>query len=145
SFRTESSKQNPPVLAYLQTEGLQNFDLNLSVSIKPENSEETVVCTTNFKKMYWSVAQQIAHHTINGCNLNVGDILASGTISGSEPNTYGSLLELSENGKKEIKLKNNVTRTFLADNDTVILRGWAEKDGIRVGFGEVRNKVLATL
>jgi fumarylacetoacetase len=144
-FRTESPKQNPPVLAYLQTEGLQNFDLNLSVSIQPENSEETVVCTTNFKTMYWSVAQQIAHHTVNGCNLNVGDILASGTISGSEPNTYGSLLELSENGKKEIKLKNNVRRTFLADNDTVILRGWAEKDGMRVGFGEVRNKILATL
>lgn len=93
--------------------------------------------------MYWSVAQQIAHHTVNGCNLNVGDVLASGTISGSEPNSFGSLLELTWGGKNPITLPDGSTRTFLEDGDTVVMRGWAEKNGIRVGFGELRNTVLA--
>ncbi len=141
-FRVESPIQNPPVLDYLKLEGLRNFDIHLSVAIQPENEEETIVCRANFKEMYWNVAQQIAHHTVNGCNLNTGDLLASGTISGSESGTYGSLLELSENGKKPIQLANNQTRTFLEDNDTVIMRGWAEKDEVRVGFGEVKGKVL---
>jgi fumarylacetoacetase len=142
SFRVESPIQNPPVLDYLKTTRLRNFDINLSVSIQSENSVENVICRTNFKNMYWNVAQQIAHHTVNGCNLNTGDLLASGTISGSESGTYGSLFELTENGKKTIQLSANQTRTFLEDNDIVIMRGWAEKNGIKVGFGEVRVKVL---
>jgi fumarylacetoacetase len=141
-FRVESPVQNPPVLDYLKSEGLRNFDINLSVTIQPENEEEAIICQTNFKEMYWNVAQQIAHHTVNDCNLNTGDLLASGTISGSESGAYGSLLELSENGKKPIQLSNNQARTFLEDNDTVTMKGWAEKDGVRVGFGEVKGKVL---
>jgi fumarylacetoacetase len=142
-FRVESPVQNPPVLDYLKTEGLRNFDIHLSVSIQPENSLETIVCNNNFKEMYWNVAQQITHHTVNGCNLNTGDLLASGTISNSLSTTYGSLLEITENGKKSIKLNDDSERTFLQDNDTVIMRGFAEKNGIRIGFGEVRGKVLA--
>jgi fumarylacetoacetase len=144
-FRVPSPEQNPPVLPYLQTSGLRNFDINLEVAIQPKNGQETVVCQTNFKEMYWNVAQQIAHHTVNGCNLNTGDLLASGTISGSEPMTYGSLLELSENGKKFFKLSDGTNRTFLEDDDTVIMRGWAEKDGIRVGFGDLRNSVRCSI
>ena len=141
-FRVASPAQNPPVLPYLQTEGLRNFDINLEIFIRPNGGEETKVCETNFKEMYWNVAQQIAHHTINGCNLNTGDLLASGTISGSKPNSYGSLLELSENGKNPFLLSDGSERTFLEDNDTIIIKGWAEKNGIRVGFGEVKNTVL---
>jgi fumarylacetoacetase len=141
-FRVKSPEQNPTVLPYLQTEGLRNFDINLEVFIQPNGGDKTKVCQTNFKEMYWNVAQQIAHHTINGCNLNTGDLLASGTISGSEPNSYGSLLELSENGKKPFALSDGLERTFLEDNDTVIMRGWAEKNDIRVGFGELKNTVL---
>lgn len=140
-FRVKSPEQNPPVLEYLKTEGLRNFDINLEVSIQAKDGNETLVCKNNFKEMYWNVAQQIAHHTVNGCNLNTGDLLASGTISGSEPMTYGSLLELSENGKKPFLLADGSERTFLEDNDSVIMKGWAEKDGIRVGFGELRNTI----
>ena len=141
-FRVVSPEQNPPVMDYLKTEGLRNFDINFEVSIQPNNGRETLVCKNNFKEMYWNVAQQIAHHTVNGCNLNTGDLLVSGTVSGSEPSTYGSLLELSENGKKPFLLSDGSERTFLEDNDSVIIRGWAETDGIRVGFGELRNTVL---
>jgi fumarylacetoacetase len=143
-FRVASPAQNPPVLPYLKTEGLRNFDINLEVSIQPKDDKESVVCRNNFKEMYWNVAQQIAHHTVNGCNLNTGDLLVSGTISGSELMTYGSLLELSENGKKPFLLSGGSERIFLEDDDTVIMKGWAEKDGIRVGFGEVKNTVLST-
>ncbi len=144
-FRVKSPEQNPPVLDYLKTVGLRNFDINLEVSIQVKYGEETVVCKNNFKEMYWNVAQQIAHHTVNGCNLNTGDLLASGTISGSELLTYGSLLELSENGKKPFLLSDGSERIFLEDNDTVIMRGWAEKDGVRVGFGEVRNTIRCSI
>ena len=92
--------------------------------------------------MYWTVAQQIAHHTVNGCNLNVGDLLASGTISGTEPSSYGSLLELTWGGKNPITLPDGSTRTFLEDGDTITINGFAEKNGVRVGFGELRNTVL---
>jgi fumarylacetoacetase len=143
-FRVTSPEQNPPVMDYLKTYGLRNFDINLEVSIQTKNGEETIVCKNNFKEMYWNIAQQIAHHTINGCNLNTGDLLASGTISGSSPMTYGSLLELSENGEKPFLLSDGSERTFLEDNDSVIMRGWAEKNEIRVGFGEVRNMVIAS-
>lgn len=143
-FRVTSPEQNPPVMDYLKTYGLRNFNINLEVSIQAKNGEEIIVCKNNFKEMYWNIAQQIAHHTINGCNLNTGDLLASGTISGSSPMTYGSLLELSENGKKPFLLSDGSERTFLEDNDSVIMRGWAEKNEIRVGFGEVRNMVIAS-
>lgn len=144
-FRVKSPEQNPAVFDYLKTDGLRNFDIDLTVSIQNQHSEETEICRTNFKEMYWNVAQQIAHHTVNGCNLNTGDVLASGTISGSEIGTFGSLLELTANGKNELTLQDDSKRTFLEDNDTVIIRGYSEKNGIRVGFGEVKGTVFPNL
>ena len=92
--------------------------------------------------MYWNVAQQLAHHTVNGCNINVGDMMASGTISGQEPDSFGSMLELSWNGKETVKLESGTERMFIEDGDTVIMKGYAEKEGVRIGFGEVKAKVL---
>ena len=141
-FRTASPKQEPEVLDYLKFEGDKNFDINLEVYLKPENGEENLICQSNYKYMYWNMAQQLAHHTINGCNVEVGDLYASGTISGSEPNSFGSMLELTWRGQNPLKLSDGTERKFIEDHDTIIMRGFSEKDGIRVGFGEVRGKVL---
>ncbi len=141
-FRVEGPKQDPPVLPYLECEGNKNIDLNLSVLIKPENSDEHTVCESNFKYMYWSMNQQLAHHTVNGCNVKCGDMMGSGTISGKEPSSYGSMLELSWKGTKPIQMPDGSERKFLQDGDTVIMRGHCQKDGVRVGFGEVSNKIL---
>jgi len=141
-FRVASPTQEPEVLPYLQYEGMHNFDINLQVAIQPEGEDEAIVCNSNFKYMYWNICQQLAHHTVNGCNIQVGDMLASGTISGKTPDSYGSMLELSWAGKNDVALKNGQTRKFLADNDTVIMRGHCEKDGLRIGFGEVKSKIL---
>ncbi len=141
-FRTASPKQEPEVLDYLKFEGDKNFDINLEVYLQPENGEENLICKSNYKYMYWNMAQQLAHHTINGCNVEVGDLYASGTISGSEPNSFGSMLELTWRGQNPMKLSNGTERKFIEDHDTIIMRGFSEKDGIRVGFGEVRGKVL---
>ena len=144
-FRVPEEVQNPEVLPYLKEENRRNFDIQLEVILKPQNTEGVVVSCSNFKNMYWTVAQQIAHHTVNGCNLNVGDVMASGTISGKEPQSFGSLLELTWGGKNPITLPNGSTRTFLEDGDTIIIKGFAEKNGIRVDFGEVKTTVLPTL
>ena len=141
-FRTVSPKQEPEVLDYLKFEGDKNFDINLEVYLQPENGEENLICKSNYKYMYWNMAQQLAHHTINGCNVEVGDLYASGTISGSEPNSFGSMLELTWRGQNPLKLSDGTERKFIEDHDTIIMRGFSEKDGIRVGFGEVRGKVL---
>lgn len=141
-FRTASPKQEPEVLDYLKFEGDKNFDINLEVYLQPENGEENLICQSNYKYMYWNMAQQLAHHTINGCNVEVGDLYASGTISGSEPNSFGSMLELTWRGQNPLKLSDGTERKFIEDLDTIIMRGFSEKDGIRVGFGEVRGKVL---
>ena len=142
-FRVPGPIQEPNVLDYLKFDGLRNYDINLSVSITPEDSNiESIVCNSNFKYMYWNMNQQIAHHTVNGCNLNVGDIMASGTISGHTKDSYGSMLELSWGGKNPIELKDGSTRTFINDMDTVTMRGYCEKNNIRVGFGEVKSKIL---
>ena len=141
-FRTASPKQEPEVLDYLKFEGDKNFDINLEVYLQPENGEENLICQSNYKYMYWNMAQQLAHHTINGCNVEVGDLYASGTISGSEPNSFGSMLELTWRGQNPLKLSDGTERKFIEDHDTIIMRGFSEKDGIRVGFGEVRGKVL---
>ena len=146
NFRVAGPIQNPEVLDYLKFNGLKNYDINLSVSILPEKTNiETIVCKSNFKYMYWNMSQQIAHHTINGCNLNVGDIMASGTISGKSKDSYGSMLELSWGGKKNIELNDSSSRTFIEDYDSVIMRGYCEKDNIRVGFGEVKSKLLPSI
>lgn len=141
-FRVPVETQNPEVLPYLKEEKRQNFDVQLDVFLKPKNTEGGKICTSNFKNMYWTVAQQIAHHTVNGCNLNVGDVMASGTISGKTPDSFGSLLELTWGGKNPITLPDGSTRTFLEDGDTIVIRGFAEKNGIRVDFGEVKTTVL---
>ncbi len=141
-FRVQGPKQEPEVLPYLQTTGLRNFDINLEVAIQPEGGTENVVCRSNFKYMYWNIAQQLAHHTVNGCNITTGDLYASGTISGSDPGSYGSMLELTWRGARPIKLNDGTERKFINDNDTIIMRGYAEKDGVRVGFGECVTKIL---
>ena len=143
-FRIDGPEQNPKVLPYLQYKGLNNYDINLEVVIHPDNSKESIVSSSNFKYMYWNMSQQLAHHTINGCNLNIGDLMASGTISGKDKGSYGSMLELSWGGKKPVILDDGNSRVFINDNDTVIMRGYCEKNGKRVGFGEVRTKLLGS-
>mgnify|MGYP000041012788 FL=1 len=141
-FRCESIKQEPAVLPYLQYEGQKNFDINLKVGITTEGEEETIVSESNFKYMYWNMAQQLTHHTVNGCNVNVGDTMASGTISGRDQHSYGSMIEISQGGKQPMELKNGKTRTFLEDGDTVTIQAYCEKDGKRIGFGECIGKIL---
>jgi fumarylacetoacetase len=101
------------------------------------------IATSNFKYMYWSICQQLAHHTVNGCNAQPGDLLGSGTISGPDKHERGSMLELSWRGTETVELSNGETRKFLADGDTVIMRGHCEANGVRIGFGEVSGKLLA--
>jgi fumarylacetoacetase len=141
-FRVESPKPEKKLLPYLQSSGKKSFDIKLEVSIKPENGEETKVSESNFKYMYWNMSQQLAHHTVNGCPVVSGDMMGSGTISGPTPDSYGSMLELSWKGEKPVKLKDGSTRTFIEDNDTVIMRGHCEKENYRIGFGEVSTKLL---
>jgi fumarylacetoacetase len=141
-FRVAGPKQKPEVLPYLQYKNDHAFDIKLEVLIQPEGLKATKVCTSNFKYMYWNIVQQLAHHTVNGCNINVGDLMASGTISGPTEDSYGSMLELSWKGTKPVLLEEGGERKFIEDGDSVILKGFAEKDGIRVGFGEVEGKVL---
>jgi fumarylacetoacetase len=141
-FKVESPAQNPAVLSYLKFDGLKSYDINLEVAIVPENSSETVISHSNFKHMYWNMAQQLAHHTVNGCNIRCGDLMGSGTISGPTEDSYGSMLELAWKGTKPLKLNDGSERKFIQDNDTVIMRGFSMKDGVRIGFGEVSTKVL---
>ncbi|MFX0556486.1 fumarylacetoacetase [Maribacter sp. CXY002] len=141
-FKVKGPSQEPKVLPYLQYSGERNYDIHLEVGLMPEGSDEEIVSKSNFKYMYWNMAQQLTHHTVNGCNVNVGDVMASGTISGKDESSYGSMLEISWAGSKPVTLKDGTTRTFISDNDTVIMRGFAEKEGIRVGFGEVSGKIL---
>ena len=100
------------------------------------------VSTSNFKYMYWNMCQQLAHHTVNGCNMRIGDLLASGTISGPTPDSYGSMLEICWKGTKPVQMPDGTERKFIADGDTVVMRGWCEKDGIRVGFGPCDGKIV---
>lgn len=144
-FRMQGPVQSPPVLPYLATNKPGHFDIQLSIGITPTGGKETIVSQTNFKNMYWSMAQQLAHHTSNGCNIRIGDLMASGTLSGREKNSYGSLLELSWGGKTPLSLNDGSTRTFLLDGDTVTLRGHGQKGGKRVGFGEVTSTILPAL
>jgi fumarylacetoacetase len=140
-FRTEGPAQSP-VLPYLQVSGAKNFDVELEVFLAPDNSEEVLICRSNMKFLYWNINQQLAHHTVNGCNIQVGDLYASGTISGPKPDSFGSMLELSWNGKNQLAMHNGTTRTFLEDGDTIIFRAHAVKGEIRIGFGECRGKIL---
>ncbi|XP_040198121.1 fumarylacetoacetase [Rana temporaria] len=128
--------QDPAPLPYLQDKSDYTFNINLSVSLQGNGMEEpAALCRSNFKYMYWTMKQQLAHHTITGCNARPGDLLASGTISGPDPSSFGSMLELSWRGSKPIDLGNGHTRTFLRDGDTVIITGYCQGEGYRVGFG----------
>lgn len=141
-FKVDSPKQEPEVLDYLKTEGQKSYDIKLEVGIQPENGENTVVCNSNFKYMYWTMVQQLAHHTVNGCNVRCGDLMGSGTISGPTENSYGSMLELAWKGTKPLKLTDGTERKFINDGDTVIMRGYCQNGSTRVGFGEVVSKIL---
>jgi len=141
-FRVDSPEQDPQPFPYLQQTGKHSFDINLQVAIQPESDEATTITKSNFKYMYWTMSQQLAHHTINGCTVNSGDMMGSGTISGPTTDSYGSMLELSWQGTKPVPLKNGQTRKFIEDNDTVILTGYCEKNGVHIGFGEVTTKLL---
>ncbi|MES2837195.1 MAG: fumarylacetoacetase [Bacteroidota bacterium] len=143
-FRVAGPTQEPKVLPYLDYKGAKNYDINLDVIIKPKGAEETVVSKSNFKYMYWNMAQQLTHHTVNGCNMKVGDMYASGTISGPTEDSYGSMLEITWRGTKPLKMKNGTERKFIDDGDTVIIKGYCEKDGVRIGFGESASEVLPT-
>ncbi len=144
-FRTPGPKQDPEVLPYLKYKGNKHFDMDLEVYLQPEGGQVTRLAKSNFKHLYWNVNQQLAHHSVNGCNINPGDMYASGTISGPEPGSYGSMLELSWKGTKPLSLQDGSTRKFIQDGDTVIMKASGEKNGVRIGFGEVRTRVLPTV
>ena len=141
-FCVNTPNQDPEVLDYLKFEGKKSYDIHLQVSITPESSEETIVCNSNFKYMYWNMAQQLAHHTVNGCNVRGGDLLGSGTISGPTPDSYGSMLELAWKGTKPVPMSDGTERKFIQDGDTVTMRGFCKNDKVRLGFGEVTSKLL---
>lgn len=142
-FRTKGPVQDVAVLPYLEFQGEKNYDISLEVILKTKEGAETSITNSNVKYLYWNVNQQIAHHTVNGCNLNVGDLMASGTISGPEKESRGCLLELTWRGKEPVTLSDGTQRRFLEDGDTVIMKGVAVKNNIRIGFGEVRGTVIA--
>jgi len=145
-FRTDGPAQDPEPLPYLCGTRANTFDIELEVGIRAAGMDEpATVCRSNFRNLYWSMAQQLAHHTVNGCNLRPGDLIASGTISGSDPSSYGSLLELSWRGSRPVSLGQNVERTFLQDGDAVVMQAWAQGEGYRVGFGEASGRVLPAL
>ncbi len=142
-FRIPAQDQSPEVLPYLRSKNHRNFDVKLEVILTTASGTEKVISRSNFSHLYWTVAQQIAHHTVSGCNLQVGDLLASGTISGKEKDSFGSMLELSWGGKEPIHFEDGTERCFLEDGDTLTIRGYAENGNARVDFGEVSNTVLA--
>ncbi|HTM51779.1 MAG TPA: fumarylacetoacetase [Bryobacteraceae bacterium] len=142
-FRVAGPPQDPPPLDYLRTSGDRNLDIELEVWLQPESEAEPMrVCRTNFRGMYWNMAQQLAHLTSNGTNLRVGDLCGSGTISGRAPDSFGSMLELCWNGARPLKFPGGAVRSFVEDGDTVIMRAFAGRDRNRVGFGELKTKIL---
>ena len=144
-FATATPAQHPDVLSYLKFEGNRSYDIQLEVAIEIPAQPEKVVSQSNFKYMYWNMAQQLAHHTVNGCNIRCGDLMGSGTISGPTPDSYGSMLELAWKGTKPIQMPDGSERRFIQDNDTVIMRGYCQNNGVKIGFGEVRSKLLPSI
>ena len=143
-FRMQGPAQQPEPLAYLKQTQPNNYDLQLDVSLRAgAMNEAKTICSTNFKYMYWSSVQQLVHHASSGCAMNVGDLLGSGTISGPEKHQRGSLLEISWNGTEPVELASGVTRSFLENGDSLVMRGWCQGDGYRVGFGEVEGTIVA--
>ena len=144
-FRRATPDRESPLLEYLQETEPYLYDIDLSVGLAPDGGQETMMARTNYDKMYYSAAQQLAHHTTSGCPMNTGDLLGSGTISGTERHQRGSLLELSWGGKEPVTLDGGETRTFLEDGDTLTLRGAAKGDGYTIGFGDCAGTILPAL
>jgi fumarylacetoacetase len=144
-FRTEAPAQNPEVLPYLKEKQRGTYDIQLFVDLKPGQDRPVTICRSNFKYLYWTMAQQLAHHTVGGCNMQVGDVCASGTISGPTTDSFGSMLELSWKGTKPLVLEDGIERKFLQDGDVVVMRAYCEKEGIRVGFGSVETEILPAI
>ena len=140
-FRVPGTQQTPDVLPYLSFKGNHHFDITLEASLK-SGLEEVRISRTNYKNMYWNIVQQLAHQTVNGCNINVGDLYSSGTISGKDKGSFGSMIELTWDGSHPLKLPDGSTRTYIEDHDTIILRGYGEREGLRVGFGEASVRIL---
>jgi len=141
-FRIPGPEQQPPVLPYLSFTGNHHFDIHIEVYLQLPGQKEVCVCSTNYKNIYWNMVQQLAHQTVNGCNINFGDIYSSGTISGMESGSFGSMIELTRNGTQPVRLPDGSERRFIEDHDTIILRGYAEKNGLRIGFGEASVTIL---
>ncbi len=141
-FKVSPPTQDPQPLPYLQDPSPVTYDIQLEVQLRPSGYQQfKSICRTNQKFLYWTMAQQLTHHTSNGCNLRTGDLLGSGTISGPSPSSLGCLLELTEDGNKTIQFENGVSRTYLEDGDTVRLTGFAQGDGYKVGFGDLINSI----
>ncbi len=141
-FRVKSPDQEPLPLPYLRLQGKHSFDIELEAALSTSDGSVTTLARTNFKYMYWTMAQQLAHHTVNGCKVNSGDLMGSGTISGPTEDSYGSLLELAWQGQKPVLLENGESRVSVQDGDTVILRGYCRNDAVRIGFGDVSTLLL---
>lgn len=143
-YRIPAPRQDPPPLPHLRLEDDSAYDIHLEVALSTAGIDEPItVSRTNFRYLYWTIAQQLAHATSNGATVDPGDLFASGTISGPSPSSYGSLIELTWRGERPIQLPDGSARTFLEDGDTVVMRGWCEAPGRpRIGFGELRGTVL---
>ncbi|MFO7673602.1 MAG: fumarylacetoacetase [Lutibacter sp.] len=145
-FKCEGPKQEVTPLPYLQQKTTENsYDIKLQAAIETENGDLNLLTTSNFKYLYWTMAQQLAHHTSNGCNIRAGDLMGSGTISGPAKNSYGSMLELTWGGKEPITLKDGTSRTFFNDGDNVIIRGYCKNDKVRIGFGKCTGKIMPAI
>jgi fumarylacetoacetase len=145
-FRTDNPVQESEPLPYLQSKGKKTYDIKLEVSLTCDGLDEPHILTeSNFKYLYWNMCQQIAHHTVTGCNLRTGDLLASGTISGAEKSSFGSMLELTWKGTEPINLANGEERKFLKDGDIITMKAWCEGNDYRIGFGEVSTKILPAI
>jgi len=143
-FKKPRAAQDPEPLPYLRGKSDFTFDIQLEAQLQtPSMKASHVITRTNFQNLYWSIAQQLAHHTVNGCNLEPGDLLASGTISGATDESRGCMLELTWRGANPLKLPNGETRKWLEDGDRLTITGWCQGDGYRVGFGEVSGRILA--
>jgi fumarylacetoacetase len=144
-FRVPGPTQEPTVLPYLNYEGNKNIDIHLEVAIHPEGASETCVSRSNYKHMYWNMTQQLAHHTVGGCNVRCGDMMASGTISGPTEGSFGSMLEIAWKGTKPVQMNDGSSRSFINDGDSVIIRGYAQRGDLRIGFGECSGRVLPAI
>ncbi|OVZ61234.1 fumarylacetoacetase [Pigmentiphaga sp. NML080357] len=144
-FRVPAPEQDPAPLSYLREGDRHAYDIELTVELRPAAGDGTIITRSNFRHLYWTMAQQLAHHTSSGCNVRTGDLMGSGTISGPSRDALGCLLEMTENGKRPLSLPDGGTRAFLQDGDEIVIRGQARRGALRVGFGSVRGRVLPAL